>query len=358
MFSTKRLILITILIFSLTLFLGCSSSTNDSVTNDASNSTTNSDIQEPIPFQPLTAIKEDQPNIYLIVKVIDSNYWQRILHGARDAGNELGCNIYYSGTEIETQWEIQHELLNMAVSEGADAIILGPDDSTKLAPDIEEIHNKGIPVFLVDTIVNSSSYDVCYMTDNLQAGHQSAEEMISQLYNTGYKDTDEISVAIVVGTATSQTISERISGFYQYWTSNAPANWTIIPEISICQANSDLAYEMTNDVLANYSSVAGIFSTNNTPTKGVCLAINDANRTDIAIVGFDYSDEIASLINSNEYHVSTMLQQEYNMSYLSVETAVKLLNGEEPELKYVDTGIIAVNYDCIDSPEIQALLNK
>ncbi len=354
--NIKSFLIILVLSLSLCACTDADSATSDadSATSDADNEVTDNEI---IPFEPLTDIVEGRPNIYLIIKVMDSNYWQSIVQGAAAAGRDLGCNVYYSGTTIETDWEGQRELLKLAVSKGADAVILGPDDSVKLAVDIESIYQKGIPVFLIDTIVNTEQYDVCYMTDNLLAGHESAAEMISQLYTAGYTDEDNLQVAIIAGTATSQTISERISGFYQYWSDHAPANWAIIPEISICNADTELAYRLTNKIIDKYPKLAGMFGTNNTPTKGMCLAIKEQQKTNIAVVGYDYSDEIKALVEDENYHASAMIQKQYDMSYLSVKSALDKINGQSLNVKYVDTGIIRVNHESLSSPEIQEVLS-
>ena len=109
---------------------------------------------------------EDRPNIYVIVKSMTSSYWEVVLKGTKQAGIDLECNIYAAGSILETEWELQEAYIELAVENGADAIILGPDNSEMLVPAVEMVHDKGIPIIIVDTIVNSDNYDVCYMTDN------------------------------------------------------------------------------------------------------------------------------------------------------------------------------------------------
>ena len=127
---------------------------------------------KPVPdFVPLNEIVEGRKDIYLIVKIIkNSSYWQVIIDGAKDGGNDFDCNVYCSGSYVETDWESQEKLLDAAVFAGADAILLAPNDSVLLSGKMDEIYNKDIPIVLVDTITNIDSYDVCYLTDNLMAG--------------------------------------------------------------------------------------------------------------------------------------------------------------------------------------------
>ena len=307
-------------------------------------------------FVPLNEIVEGRKNIYLIVKIREnSSYWQVIIDGARDGGDDFGCNVYYSGSYVETDWESQERLLDAAAAAGADAVLLAPNDSVLLSGKIDEIYNKGIPIVLIDTITNTDSYDVCYMTDNLMAGQDAAEEMISLLRKNGTSDSDSIQIGIQVGATSSLTIIERLAGFFQYWSKNAPASWEVIPEIKCNEGSIDKAVECAEELL-EYPDLKGVFGTNNGSTVGFAKVIKEQERKDIAVVGFDYSEEIAGLIDNDEYIVSTILQKQYNMGYTGVESALELADGQEMSVKFVDMGVVVVNKDTIDQAEVQEAL--
>ena len=237
----------------------------------------------------------------------------------------------------------------------ADAIMLAPDDSVLLSEKIDEIYNKGIPVVLIDTITNTDNYDVCYMTDNLMAGQNAAEEMISLLRKNGTSDSDSIQIGIQVGATSSLTIIERLAGFFQYWSKNAPTSWEVIPNIKCNEGSVDKAVECAEELL-EYPNLKGVFGTNNGSTVGFAKVIKEQERKDIALVGFDYSDEIAELIDNDEYIVSTILQKQYNMGYTGVESALGLANGQKMPVKFADTGVVVVNKDTINQAEVQEAL--
>lgn len=307
-------------------------------------------------FTPLNEIVEGRKNIYLIVKVLEnSSYWQVIIDGAGDGGDDFDCNVYYSGSYVETDWESQEKLLDAAVLAGADAILLAPNDSVLLSGKMDEIYNKGIPIVLIDTITNTDSYDVCYMTDNLMAGQNAAEEMISLLRKSGTSDSDSIQIGIQVGATSSLTIIERLAGFFQYWSKNAPTSWEIIPDIKCNEGNIDKAVECAEELL-EYPNLKGVFATNNGSTVGFAKVIMEQERKDIALVGFDYSEEMAALIDNDEYIVSTILQKQYNMGYTGVESALELTCGQEMSVKFADMGVIVVNKDTINQAEVQEAL--
>lgn len=76
------------------------------------------------------------------------------------------------------------------------------------------------------------------------------------------------------------------------------------------------------------------------------------------VVGYDYSDEIKSLIESSDYKASTILQRQYYMSYEGVESALQLIDGAEIETKFTDTGVVVVNRDNLNDPKVQEVLEN
>ena len=309
-------------------------------------------------FQPLTDIKEGRPDIYVIVKSMTSSYWKVLLKGAKQAGIDEDCNIYATGSTLETEWKVQQEEIELALEQGADAIILGPDSSVKLSSEVEKVHNKGIPIIIVDTIVNTDKYDVCYMTDNLLAGENAAKEMLRMLKEKGRLENEDVKVAVQLGARESQTINERLAGFCQYWTKFAPKNWKIIDEILCNDGDEELAVEMSDDFFKRYPDIDGVFGTDNASSMGFSSAIMKIDNKDVVMVGFDYSPEVAQIVENGEYNVSIMLQKQYDMGYNSVDSAVSILNDQHIELMFVDTGVAVLNKDTFESDEIQQIIKR
>lgn len=308
-------------------------------------------------FTAQTEIDESRMNIYLIVKNVESRYWQVVMESVRDAGIDFGCNIYAAGPGSEDDWDIQEQLLDKAAQAGADAIIFSPDDSVKLAGKVSEIYNSGIPIVLVDTVVNTEDYSLCYMTDNLMAGQNAAKEMLERLRAGGVSETEEAYIAIQVGSFYSQSINERLAGFCQYWTKNAPAAWQIIDEVKSNEGSVDNAVKCAEEFLDTYSGIRGVYGSNNGSTVGFARTVKQRGRTDIAVVGFDYSDEMKELIADSSYNAAAILQKQYYMGYTAVQSAIELIGGAETPVKFIDTGIYVLNSETINDPEIQEALS-
>ena len=310
------------------------------------------------PFAPLTEIRAGRKNIYIVVKDLESGYWKVVLDGAKDAGENLNCNIYYSGTYAESDWDLQADLLDDAVKAKADAVLISPDDSVRLASKVSEVYNKGIPVILVDTTANTEDYTVCYMTDNLVAGQRAAEEMMEIMHRKGHADTDPVQIGIIVNTLGSQTVNERLAGFFQYWTSNAPESWQIVTDIPCFEGTAAETVPYVEELLERHPDITGLYGTNFNTSSGIAKAVEDNGRKDLGVVGFDASDEILKLIRSADYEASTIIQRQYDMSYNGVRAALNIINGEQVTVKYVESSVLIVNRETLPTMIVQNVLNR
>ena len=299
-----------------------------------------------------------EKTIYVIVKVLGNQYWSVLQAGAEKAGKDLGCNVVVVGTALESDIEGQLTLLQNAVSAQADGIVIAPLDSVSLDAPITEAYNSGTPVVLVDTVIKSDNYSAALLTNNVEAGKTAAEEMLRRFKDQGYSETEEAQIAIQVGASGSQTINDRVAGFTEYWTANAPAAWTILSDdIKVNEGDISKAVGFCQDFLTTYPNLKGVFGPNNGSTVGFVTGLTEAKRTDVNMVGFDFSSEIETMIRSGEYNVSSVVQRQYFMGYDGVKTALELANGGTVAEKTIDTGVVLVDSASVDSAEVQSIIN-
>ena len=109
------------------------------------------------------------------------------------------------------------------MKEGADGILLAPANSNSLVDSCEKVRKKKIPVALIDSSINSTEFDVCYMTDNIDAGEMAAKEMLTMLHDTGNSPQESLEVGILLSSDASQAMLYRVSGFLEFWAKYAPS---------------------------------------------------------------------------------------------------------------------------------------
>ncbi len=342
-----------ILVFAMVLSMtACGSAPNAPASNAPSSSAPAADSAAP------AAPAQTPKKIAMIVKVIGNQYWAVLQAGAEQAGKDLGCEVIVTGVGAESDIEGQITLLQNAVSAKVDAIVIGPVDSTSLAAPVKDAYASGIPVVLVDTVVNGEDYSAALLTDNVEAGRMAGEEMLKKLKATGLSEDKESTIAIQVGSAGSQTIIDRLKGFNEYWDANAPKAWKVLnDDIKVNEGSIEKATTFGQDFLTAYSNLVGMFGPNNGSTVGFVTSLMEAGRKDIVMIGFDFSDEIANMIKSNEYIVSSVVQRQYYMGYDGVKLALELANGGSAAEKNIDTGVMLVDADNVNTAEVQSVIN-
>ena len=105
--------------------------------------------------------------------------------------------------------------------------------------------------------------------------------------------------------------------------------------------------------MLEYPGLRGVFGTNNSSTRGFARVVKEHG---VVVVGFDYSEDIAALIDDDDYKASTILQKQYYMSHTGIETALKIMDGEHTDVKFADMEVVVVNQDTINYAEVQEAL--
>lgn len=288
---------------------------------------------------------KSEKKIYVILKNYHGDYWKKVIEGIEKAAKEIDAAVYLGGIDNETDINGQIKLMDEAMKEGAYGILLAPANSSSLVDSCEKVRKKKIPVVLIDSSINSTEFDACYMTDNIDAGKMAAKEMITMLHEAGNSPKKELEVGILLSSDTSQAMVNRISGFLDYWTKYAPAQWEIAKDISLNGGNIKKAESDAADLLKKNSNIKGLFGCNNTSTVGIVKTISKEKRTDVVMVGFDLAEETKEFIKDKDYHGVSLMQRQDQMGYLGMGSLSSLIDKKESEQKYFDTGVIMIDSD-------------
>lgn len=286
---------------------------------------------------------QSEKKIYVILKNYHGEYWETVIEGITQASNEVDAAIYMGGIDNETDTSGQIKLIDEAIEEGADGILLAPANSSSLEESCHKIQKKKIPLTLIDSSINSGEFDACYMTDNIEAGKMAAKEMLTMLQEEGNNPAESLEVGIALSADTSQAMVNRVSGFLEYWANYAPVEWSVAKDIylnggDISKAETDVA-----KLLKEHSDMKGIFGCNNTSTIGIVNTLKKEKKTNVVMVGFDLSEETRAFIQDPDYRGASLMQKQDQMGYLGMCTLDSLIKGTELKQKYFDTGIIMID---------------
>src|SRR5918996_918995 len=137
--------------------------------------------------------------LYMIPKNVGNPVFDLTNKGMKAAASELGDTTKFNGsTEADAQQQVQ--VINSAVGQEPDALIVSADDPDAILPALQEARDKDIAVVTFDSDANPDGRSVFASTPQAQAVGETQIEMCgSQINYTG-----EVAILSATATATNQ----------------------------------------------------------------------------------------------------------------------------------------------------------
>ena len=124
--------------------------------------------------------KKEPYSIIFISKIIDdSDFWTQLIDGTKAAAQEYGVELSVRAPEAEDDYEMQNILIEQAISEHPDAIVLTPASYTETTPLARKIVDSGIRLLLLDSEINEDVEECIISTDNIKAGQLQGSYAVS-----------------------------------------------------------------------------------------------------------------------------------------------------------------------------------
>ena len=334
MIKSKKLFAVAVsLLMGVTIIGGCG-------TNKANSNSTAGETNEA--SEASTAKKK----IAVIVKGTEHPYWQTVKKGAEAASEEFDVDMYFTGPAGgEADINGQVNLVETAINEKVDGIVLASCDENALVPITEKAADAGIPIVLIDSNTATDKYISYATTNNEQAAYEVGKKL-GEL--TGGKGK----VAIVSFTPGAGSAIAREGGFKKALEELYPDMEIVTTEY--CDSDKVKALSITQNILTSTPDLTAIYATNEPSVVGVGRALKEKNNKDIIMVGFDSSDDIIPLLEEG-YVKATAVQRPYQMGYLGFQAIADHYNGKAVE-KNVDTGALIVTPENMETKESQEVL--
>ncbi|NYE07452.1 ribose transport system substrate-binding protein [Bacillus niacini] len=265
---------------------------------------------------------DKKPTVVVVLKAADSQYWHIMKAGMEKGFKDFGIDGKVM-VPSEASPQKQVELLIKTYKEKPDIIITAPYSSF-VRPTLETLTD--IPILLVDTDLPMKNKKAYIGTDNNDLGKKAGAFLASQL-QPGDK------VAIIGGDISFPVFRQRLEG-----ATNSLQNAGI--EISITKTGiSDdpkAVHKAVSMVLRDHPDIKGVVTSHDTIALPVIKEFEKQGLL-IPVIGPDGLTEMLKLI-ADETLPGTIAQNPYDMGYLSVETAMKVIQGENVE-PFVDSDV-------------------
>ena len=281
-------------------------------------------------------------------------YWKSIHAGAVKAAQELST----AGTPVEIIWkgplreddrEQQVQVVEGFVSQGVNGMIVAPLDKSALVRPVEEAARGGIPAVIIDSELESTKIASFVATDNLKGGEIAAEQMGKLLGGKG-------KVLMMRTSEGANSSLNREAGFLQKLHAAYP-NIELISSDQFAGPTRDGAKRLAENLLNRYGDdLQGIFTSNESSTAGMLLALQDVARAGkITFIGFDSNQTFIEAMRAGQLN-AFVVQDPFKMGYLGVKTMIDHLQGKKVE-KRIDTGVTLITPENLDSAQTKDLLH-
>jgi len=292
--------------------------------------------------------------IAVIPKGTTHPFWKSVNAGAIKAATDfkaqgVDVELIWKGPLREDDREQQIQVVEGFISQGVNGIVLAPLDSKALVRPVEEAKRAGIPTAIIDSALESDQITSFAATDNRKGGNLAAERLGELLGGKG----KVIMLRYLEGSAST---TDREEGFLEVMKSKFPGI-ELISTDQYAGATRDTAKRASENILQRFGDqVTGVFASNEPATTGMLLALQDINKAGkVTFVGFDASPQFIEAMKNKQMQ-GIVVQSPFAIGELGVKAIVDSLLGKAVE-KRIDTGVMIITPENMNSPEAQKLLN-
>ena len=286
--------------------------------------------------------------IAVIAKAVNSDFWHNVNNGVLSAATEYNVTVTFEGPENEEDYETQNKLIEQAVKNGADAIVLSAIDYNNSVDTVNAAVREGVKVITIDSDVNSDAVSLFIGTDNIAAGKEGGKAAVD-----GFSADSEIIIGLVNYNANTDNGNQREKGFREYI--STVSNARIAASVT-AESNEKSATAAAERLLRQNPRINVIVSFNEWMTLGVGNAVKNLGLSKkVRSVGFDSNLISVSMLETGEMD-ALIVQNPFAIGYLGVEKAAALISGESLPSGEIYTDVTRVTKENIFDNDIQKIL--
>ena len=224
--------------------------------------------------------KDGKPiKISWIGKTLNNPWWIACADSATLEAKNIGVDMKLALPQEEVDLEKQVTMVESAIEQGVDAIIISAASSDGIIPAIRKARDAGIKIINFDTrISDPKMYDAYVGADDVLGAYKAGMYMGAKLGGKG-------TVGLITGLLAQSTGVDRRKGFL-----DAMQNFPGIKVVeNTAEWRSDLAANVTTNMLTANPDMKGIFACNDQMAVGMVSAVktDGLNPKDMVLIGYD-----------------------------------------------------------------------
>ena len=289
----------------------------------------------------------------VIVKTSNSGFWQVVLSGAKKAVADIGITgLGYTGGPSEADIAAELSLIEDAVAQKPDFLVIAPTSKTGLNAGIDKAYDAGIKVILIDSAATTNKYHAFMQTNNIGGGVLIADALAAAIKAKTGSASGNVAYATFLSNVGS--LGQRDSGFLK-----GIAKYPGLKIVKHVDAGGDQTTKpvsIASDTLHAFPNLVGYFADNLYTTAGALTAFttNKVDMKKVSLVGWDASPSLGAALAAGTLD-GLLLQNPYMMGYAGVFYGVLAALGVVFP-SYLDTGSAVATPANYNSSAIHPLL--
>ncbi len=261
--------------------------------------------------------------VSLIVKSLANEFFQTMEDGAREHHRTHAeeYELLSSGTKDQYDAPKQVGLVERAIAQGVDAIVLAPIDSKTLVPICKQALDAQIVVVNIDNkldaaVLGEKSFSIPFIGPNNRKGARLAGDRLAKALRPGD------AVAIIEGVAATYNSQQRKRGFED---AMRAAGMRIV-DYRVANWETDQAERATRELLNEHAELRAILAANDTMALGAASALAAAGKTEqILLIGFDNTSAARRLLTERRM-LATVDHHADRQAVFGIEYALEILS--------------------------------
>jgi ABC-type sugar transport system substrate-binding protein len=262
-----------------------------------------------------------------------------ILDGMKAAADKHGADLLTANTDNKPDKEVQ--MIDTYIAAEVDAIAITPISATASITALQRAHDKGIPVVLFNTSLESN-------------------------FHVSYVKSSQYTLGASSGAAAKKFIQEELGGKAKVATlafqsqvpeqSNARVNGFLdqikdLPGVEIVAQQDawlpEMAVKKIGDIITANPELDVVYAANEGGTVGATMGIKNAGLAGkVFVFGIDQTPQLAEFLMADDNILQAVTAQDpFNMGYMAVDFAIRSLKGEKVEAEVVVPGALMTRED-------------
>ena len=258
-------------------------------------------------------------------------FYKTLEDGLRQEANAKNLDLNIVACEMDPAKQASQ--IEDFVARHVAALLVAPCDSSAVAANLASAEQSGIPVFTADIAAHGAKVVSHVASDNVQGGRLAAQALAKYIGDKGD--------VVIIDQPTVASVQERVRGFDEEMRNHPNIHIVARPGADGQRARAMAAME---DALQAHPHLAGVFGINDDSALGALSVVEAAGRKDIAIVGYDATDEARAAISRGSALKADVAQDPGQIGRTAIDMIANHLAGEHvPPIVAVKVGLVTAD---------------